>query len=646
MIVELGHLALINALMIALLLGSLPLIGCFAPRFEVWQGLARAAAWALLLMVGLAYMALTWAFLQDDFSVAYVAGHSNSRLPLLFKFSAVWGGHEGSLLLWMLMLAGWTAAVAGFSRNLSKAMTAQGLAVLGLVSCGFLLFMLFTSNPFIRLWDAPAEGRDLNPLLQDFGLAVHPPMLYMGYVGFSVAFAFACAALISGKLDGDWARQVRPWTNAAWGFLTIGITLGSWWAYYELGWGGWWFWDPVENASFMPWLSGTALIHALAVTEKRQLFKAWSLLLALLTFSLSLLGTFLVRSGVLTSVHAFANDPERGLFILVFLCVATGGALALYAWRAPQLGRQATAAGGYAPISRETSLLVNNIFLCVLCFCVLLGTLYPLFYDALGLGKLSVGAPYFNLLFTLFGIPLALLVGIGALLRWKQEPAGRLNRRLGVMAGCSALAGLAAPLAMLHYSWGAALAAALGCWITLISLSALAPHVYQGGRWRRCSPSIGGMTLAHIGVGVFIIGVCFTSIYSVEQDVAARPGQRFAVAGYVFEFAGVHDATGANYQSKTGTLRVFRDARLLATLHPEKRVYLVDKNPMTEAAIDPGLRRDLYVALGEPLDAGGWSLRLHYKPAVRWIWLGSLLMAAGGLLAAADRRYRKPAAGV
>ena len=641
MIVELGHLALINALAVATLLGVLPLVGRFVPRFEAWLGFARPAAWVLLGLVLIAYMALAFAFLQDDFSVAYVANHSNSHLPLLYKFSAVWGGHEGSLLLWVLMLAGWTAAVAGFTRSLPKRMAGQVLAVLGLVSCGFLLFTLLTSNPFIRLLEVPAEGRDLNPLLQDFGLAVHPPMLYMGYVGFSVAFAFACAAMLDGHLDDAWARRVRPWTNTAWAFLTIGITLGSWWAYYELGWGGWWFWDPVENASFMPWLSGTALIHALAVTEKRHLFKAWSLLLALLTFSLSLLGTFLVRSGVLTSVHAFANDPERGLFILMFLCVAVGGSLALYAWRAPQLAT----AGGYAPVSRETSLLLNNIFLCLLCFCVALGTLYPLFYDAMGLGKLSVGEPYFNLLFTLFGIPLALLVGIGALLRWKREPPGRLNRRLGALAGCSIAVGLIAPLMMAHYSWGAAVAAALGCWIMLISLTALGPHVRQNGRWRLCSPSIAGMTLAHIGVGVFIIGVCFTSIYGVEQDVHARPGQRFAVAGYVFEFAGVRDHTGPNYQSKLGTLQVFKETQPIATLHPEKRVYLVDKNPMTEAAIDPGFRRDLYVALGEPLAAGGWSLRLQYKPAVRWIWLGSLLMAAGGLLAAADRRYRRPASG-
>jgi len=651
MLPELGHFALILALAVALAQAALPLYGAHA-NIPAWLAVARPAALAQLILVTVAFACLTSAFITGDFSVRYVAENSNSRLPLIYRIAGVWGGHEGSLLLWSLMLALWGGAVAAFTRQIPPRIGARILAVMALISVGFLLFMLLTSNPFARLFPAPPDGRDLNPLLQDFGLAVHPPMLYAGYVGFSVAFAFAIAALIGGRLDAAWAKWARPWTNLAWAFLTVGIALGSWWAYYELGWGGWWFWDPVENASFMPWLAGTALLHSLAATANRGAFKAWTVLLAVCAFSLSLLGAFLVRSGVLTSVHAFATDPARGLFILVLLGLTVGGSLALYAYRAPRLASDIR----FAPASRESALLVNNVFLGALCFATLIGTLYPLILDALGGGKISVGEPYFNFLFTVIGAPLVLLIGLGARLRWKRDRGGRVARRLLAPAVASVALGFAWPLTQpLAYSVNAALGLSLGCWVALSAPVTVVERAGAGhgwrGKWRALAQTpaaVVGMTVAHFGVGVFIIGVTFTHAYSVEKDLALARGERAQVGGYAFRFDGVFPHRGPNYASARGEFAAGRDGDLRVSLRPEKRTYLVQQNPMTEAAIDAGFTRDLYVALGEALgdgdgdgDAGAWSVRIYYKPFIRWIWLGALLMAAGGVIAACDKRYRR-----
>ena len=640
MIPEIGHFALILALVLACMLGVFPLIGSLRGPGN-WVAMARPLSIALLLMVAISYGCLTWAFVLSDFSVSYVTNHSNSHLPLLYRVSGVWGGHEGSLLLWALILAIWTASVAIATRRLPDLMSARVLAIMGLINIGILLFLLLTSNPFDRLFPAATEGRDLNPLLQDIGLAIHPPMLYMGYVGFSVAFAFAVAALIGGRLDAAWARWSRPWTNIAWMFLTIGIALGSWWAYYELGWGGWWFWDPVENASFMPWLVGTALIHSLAATEKRGVFKAWSVLLAVMAFSLSLLGTFLVRSGVLTSVHAFANDPARGLFILIFLCVVIGSSLVLYAWRAPSIRSFVH----FGLFSRESAILLNNIFFGVLCFAVLIGTLYPLVLDALTGQKISVGPPYFNLLFTILGIPLIIIMALGASLRWKQDRLTRDIQYKIALASIALAIGLTAPLLMGSFTIMAGIGIALGSWIILTSTWAIWQRTQPGQRLKgitRTPRSIYGMIMAHLGIGVFIIGVTMVNTFSIEKDIRMTPGERFQISGYEFEFEGVRPIDGPNYQSSTGEFNVLVNKRLVATMLPEKRYYMVQRNPMTEAAIDPGFTRDLYVALGEQLGSeGAWAVRIYYKPYIRWIWLGALLMGLGGGLAATDRRYRQ-----
>ncbi len=638
MIAELGQFALSVALVMALLQAALPLYGAHK-NIPAWMAAAKPLAYSQLFLLTAAFASLTYCFVTHDFSVAYVATHSNRSLPLLYRISGVWGGHEGSLLLWSLILALWGGAVARFTRRMPAPMTARALAVMAMIGGGFLAFILFTSNPFTRLLPAPLVGRDLNPLLQDIGLAVHPPMLYIGYVGFSVVFAFTIAALLGGRLDAAWARWSRPWCNLAWVFLTLGITLGSWWAYYELGWGGWWFWDPVENASFMPWLAGTALLHSLAATEKRGVFKAWSALLAVLTFSLSLLGAFLVRSGVLTSVHAFATDPARGLFVLIFLAVICGASLALYAWRAPRRVSPVR----FALLSREMALLLNNILLGALCFSVLLGTLYPLLLEAVSGVKISVGAPYFNFMFAVIGAPLAVCIGIGAWLRWKKHQLAHLPRSLSVAALLSLAAGLALPLLSGKYSFSVALGLTLGIWIMLTTLAMLWARTARGARLRDFAatpPAVYGMALAHIGVGVLIIGVAVSNAYSVEKDVRIAAGETFSLAGYDFQFNGTVKAPGANYESIRGEFLVRKNQQLVATLYPEKRTYLVMKTPMTEAAIDPGFTRDLYVALGEPLDDSAWAVRLYYKPLLRWIWLGALLMALGGLIAAADHRYR------
>ena len=640
MIPELGQFALIMALVMALVQASLPVIGA-AKGINSWMAMAKPVAQLQLFFVIVAFACLVYAFIVNDFSVVYVANNSNTALPLIYRISAVWGGHEGSLLLWALTLSIWTGAVTVFSKSIPKDMLARVIGVMGMVSVGFLLFMLLTSNPFDRFAIAPVEGRDLNPLLQDFGLIIHPPMLYMGYVGFSVAFAFAIAAMLGGKLDAAWARWSRPWTNIAWAFLTVGISLGSWWAYYELGWGGWWFWDPVENASFMPWLVGTALMHSLAVTEKRGTFKAWTVLLAIFAFSLSLLGTFLVRSGVLTSVHAFATDPARGVFILIFLVVVIGGSLMLYAWRAPSIRSSTT----FELFSRETALLFNNVILVVVAASVLLGTLYPLLLDALGVGKISVGPPYFNSVFVPLTIPLALLLGVGAMMRWKQDKPMRLVKALGLLFIVSLIVGGLLPLLFSRYEFGAAIGLTLATWILLTTLQGLRVRLANKDLSLQSFISIPrsfyGMSIAHLGVAVFIVGITLTSIYSEEKDVRMMPGEQFVLGGYSFEFKGAQSIPGPNYNAQKGHLTVSKDNQLVATMYPEKRVYRVQRSPMTEAAIDAGLTRDLFIALGEPRGAdGAWSLRLYVKPFIRWIWLGTLIMAFGGLLAATDRRYR------
>ena len=640
MIPEIGHLALIIAFAIALVQSFVPMAGA-SLGVQRWVALAVPTAIGQLLFVAISYACLTWAFLSHDFSVLYVASNSNSELPLIYRISGVWGAHEGSLLLWALVQAIWTAAVAIFSPNVPQAMRARVLSVLGLVSVGFLSFILLTSNPFERLIPGALEGRDLNPLLQDIGLAVHPPLLYIGYVGFSVAFAFAIAALISGQVDSAWARWSRPWTHLAWLFLTLGIALGSWWAYYELGWGGWWFWDPVENASFMPWLVGTALMHSLAITEKRGTFKAWTALLAIFTFSLSLLGTFLVRSGVLTSVHAFASDPTRGVYILGFLLVVVGGSLALYAWRAPLLKTGVKT----ALVSRDTALMLNNVFLTVATAAILLGTLYPIAIDAMG-GKISVGPPYFNLVFLSLTAPLGILIGIGMFVRWKQDSSTRLIELLRLPAILAFILALVITLALPQWYWMALVGLVMGIWVFFASAMALRERFANRkfSTTLRATPAgFYGMLLGHIGIGVSIIGITMTSLYNSENDVRMAPGDVFETAGYAFEFHGVVSKDILNYETTKGHFTVTElDSNYQVELFPEKRIYRVQTMPMTEADIDAGFTRDLFIALGEPLsDDGVWAVRIQYKPFIRWIWGGAVIMAIGGLFAVSDRRYRR-----
>ena len=606
------------------------------------MALARPAAQGQFTFVAIAFGCLAWSFVHNDFSVLNVATNSNSQLPLHYRLAATWGSHEGSLLLWVLMLNVWTVAVTVFSRQLPEQMVARVLGVMGLVSVGFILFMLLTSNPFERLLPAAADGRDLNPLLQDPGMVIHPPMLYMGYVGFSVAFAFAIAALLGGRLDATWARWSRPWTTLAWCFLTIGIMLGSWWAYYELGWGGWWFWDPVENASFMPWLVGTALMHSLAVTEKRGGFKSWTVLLAICAFSLSLLGTFLVRSGVLTSVHAFATDPRRGIFILAFLALVIGGSLALFAWRAPRVGL----GGAFALVSRESMLLANNVLLLVAAGAVLLGTLYPLFLDALGLGKISVGPPYFDSVFVPLMTPAIFLMGIGPLARWKEASLPDLATRLKWAFAVSMATALVLPFTLGAWSPLVSFGLALALWVvtsTALNLHARLASLSGSLRARLASQPRGyyGMLLAHCGVAVFIVGVTLVKGYESERDVRMAVGDSVTVGGYAFRFDGVENATGPNYRAARGNVSVSRDGRELMVLHPEKRIYNAQQMPMTEAAISTGFFGDLYVSLGEPVCDGAWSVRVYHKPFVVWIWGGCIIMALGGFLALTDRRYRR-----
>ena len=640
MIPEIGQFSLILALCMAVAQTALPVAG-IALKTPSLLATARYAASAQFLFLGISFLCLTYAFIAYDFSVYYVIQNSNSALPLMYRISGVWGAHEGSLLLWVLMLGGWTAALAWFSREVPDSFLARVLAVLGVVSIGFLLFLILTSNPFARTIPAAVEGRDLNPLLQDPGLVFHPPMLYMGYVGFSVAFAFAVAALISGRLDAAWARWSKPWTNMAWVFLTLGIALGSWWAYYELGWGGWWFWDPVENASFMPWLVGTALIHSLSATEKRGLFKSWTVLLAMLTFSLSLIGAFLVRSGVLTSVHTFATDPSRGIFLLILICLVIGGSLAIYAYRAPSI----RSSGSYSIVSREAGILLNNIFLVTAAATILLGTLYPLFLDALGLGKVSVGPPYFNSVFIPLTMPLAAMVGIGAMARWKKDRINRLMSGMWSVLVISLVLGIGLPfLADGPYQWLAAVGLTLAIWTAASTVYGLLDRVRHRPNKIQAllkqPRGIWGMTIAHFGIAVFVTGVTMVSLYEQEKDLKMFPGDTYTLGGVDFKFIDVGQIPIDNYISSMGTVEARQDGRLIAILHPEKRFYQIQPDPLTEAGIRPGFFRDLYVSLGEPLGvSGAWSMRIHVKPFVRWIWLGAIFMAIGATLALTDQRF-------
>ncbi len=634
MLPEIGHFALVLALMVAIVQSVFPILGA-ATNNAQWIAMAKPTARAQLLCLIVSFACLTASFLASDFSVLYVASNSNTLMPVIYKVSAVWGAHEGSLLLWVLILAIWAYLVSVFSKGISAVMLARVLSVMGMIGVGFLLFTLLTSNPFERLFPIPLEGKTLNPLLQDPGLAIHPPMLYMGYVGFSVAFAFAIAAMLGGKLDAAWARWARPWTNIAWVFLTIGIALGSWWAYYELGWGGWWFWDPVENASLMPWLVGTALIHSLAVTEKRAAFKSWTVLLAIFAFSLSLLGTFLVRSGVLTSVHAFASDPERGLFILIFLVLVVGSSLLLYAFRAPKL----KSTGTFDLVSREMGLLVNNIALIAMTVTVLLGTLYPLFIDALGGGKISVGPPYFNTLAIPLGTVLAAAMGFGLFLRWKKDKPERVFSKVRWVLLVALVTAFLVPILLMDYfDIKAVLGVFLASWV---SFTALLWVQEQGRSPFKLPLAVWGASVAHIGFAVMVAGITLTSVYSTEKDVRLVKGQNYELSHYKFLFNGVTEVKGPNYIAQRGEIVVTRDGKDIVTLHPEKRNYGQDTMPMTEAGIDGGFFRDLFVALGEPLGNDAWSVRIYHKPVVNWIWLGAALMSLGGLFAAFDRRYRR-----
>ena len=634
MLPELGQIALILALLVAALQSLLPLLGAqrgIAPLMAV----ARPAAYMQLLLVGLAFAILTHAFVVSDFSVKYVAENSNSLLPVLYRYTAVWGAHEGSLLLWALVLALWTAAVARFSGALPQPVVARVLAVMGIVAVGFLAFLIFTSNPFARLLPAAGEGRDLNPLLQDPGLILHPPMLYAGYVGFAVPFAFAIAALLERRIDAQWLRWTRPWTNAAWAFLTLGIAIGSWWAYYELGWGGWWFWDPVENASFMPWLAGAALLHSQAVTEKRGSFGGWTLLLAITAFSLSLLGTFLVRSGVLTSVHAFAADPGRGLFVLIFLGIVIGGSLVLYALRAPDTESNAKP---FTAGSRETLLLLNNLLLTCACAMVLLGTLYPLLADALELGKISVGPPYFAIMFTVLMAPLVALVPLGPLTRWQREQMSTPLRLLAPWAVLAVLLGVAAFFLAPQGQWKVAAGVLGAVWVALGTLRFVWQRLRApGGRMTR---EMLGMSVAHLGIAVFLIGALLVEGLNLQRELAVKAGDTVTLGAYSFRFDGIRSVQGPNYVSDYGTVQVLHNGRFDVELHPEKRRYRAGGQVMTESGIARGVLGDAYVAIGESLGNDTWALRVHVKPFVRWIWAGALLMALGAGITATDKRFR------
>ncbi|MCZ4339731.1 heme lyase CcmF/NrfE family subunit [Shewanella colwelliana] len=638
MIPELGHFSLIIGLAFAFLLASVPLIGV-ARKDQYLVRYAWPLSYGMFFFIFLSVIVLGYSFAVDDFSVAYVAHHSNSQLPIFFKIAAVWGGHEGSLLFWVFSLSCWAAAVAFFSKGLEEVFTARVLAVLAMITIGFTLFMVLTSSPFERLFPIPLEGRDLNPMLQDVGLIFHPPMLYLGYVGFSVSFAFAIAALMGGRLDSAWARWSRPWTLAAWVFLTGGISLGSWWAYYELGWGGWWFWDPVENASFMPWLIGTALLHSVIVTEKRATFRNWTVLLSIFAFSLSLLGTFIVRSGVLTSVHSFAADPSRGMFILLLLGLAIGGSLTLFAFRASDMKSPAR----FELMSRETMLLVGNILLTVACGTVLLGTLYPLLIDALNMGKISVGPPYFNAVFVPIVLVLFVFMGIGPNIRWKRAKAGELKSKLVIPAVVATIAGVAAPfLVDGNFNIWVVLGIGTATWILLATLRAGYDMINgkDGISLARLGRSQLGMIIAHLGIAVSVVGATMVSNYSIEKSVRMGPGVTQELAGYSFHYIETKNVVGPNYTAQQGQVEVTKDGEFVTLLRPDRRQYNVRTMDMTEAGIDWGVFRDLYITMGDPISRTEFAVRLNYKPFVRWLWFGSIFMMVGGFFAASDKRYR------
>ena len=642
MIAEIGHFAMILSLGLALLLSVLPLYGA-SRNNTLLMNSARPLSWGMFGFLAISFVILCYAFYTNDFTIQYVASNSNSQLPWYYRITAVWGAHEGSLLLWVLIQAGWTVAVATFSRGMPQESVARVLAIMGLITVGFLLFIIVTSNPFLRtLPFFPVDGRDLNPLLQDPGLIIHPPMLYMGYVGFSVAFSFAIASLMSGRLDTAWARWSRPWTIAAWLFLTVGIALGSWWAYYELGWGGWWFWDPVENASFMPWLAGTALMHSLAVTEKRGTFKAWTVLLAISAFSLSLLGTFLVRSGILVSVHAFASDPARGMFILGFLVFIIGGSLLLFAVK----GASVRVRGNFDLVSRENALLGNNILLIAALVVVLVGTLLPLVHKQLGLGSVSIGAPFFDMLFFWLMIPFSFLLGIGPLIRWKRDNLSKLVKPM-LISGAFSLGLSALMVALLadRFSGTAFAGWVMAFWIIFMhgfELHERATHRHTFLKGLTKLPrSHWAMMCGHIGLAVTVIGIAMVQNYSIERDVRLAPGESYQLEEYSFLFTGVRDKDGPNYDGYIADFEITKEGKYINTLHAEKRFYTTAKSMMTEAAIDRGVTRDLYIAMGERLDDNkSWAVRIYYKPFVRWIWAGSLIMSIGGVIAISDRRYR------
>ncbi len=630
---ELGIFALILAFVLSLAQAFFGLAGAWRGK-PVWMAVARPAVTGQFVFVVMAFACLVYSFVHDDFSVLYVARNSNSQLPLFYKVAALWGAHEGSLLLWISILSVWSVAVAAFSRQLPLSFSSRVLGVMGLVSGGFMLFTLWTSNPFMRLIPAAADGADLNPVLQDFALAIHPPMLYTGYVGFSVAFAFAIAAMLEGRLDQTWAKWTRPWTIFAWLFQTIGIALGSWWAYYELGWGGWWFWDPVENASFMPWLVGTALIHSLSVTEKRGIFKSWTLLLAIFAFSLSLVGTFLVRSGVLVSVHSFATDPTRGLYILAFLVLTIGGSLTLYAWRAPKL----YAPGGFEMFSREFFLLVNNVILVSVAGLVLWGTLSPLVYELLGIGKISVGPPVFAVMFLVPVLPLMVFLAVGMHSNWRRGKLTATAKPLPwLLVTAIALALSVQGLVFGEFHWVGLIGFSFGFWVIM---SALLEPLRRWRQKQKLTAALLGMCIAHFGVGMFAIGASGVESYKIEKDVALKPGGSFTIAGYDFKFINAVNVRGPNYDAVEALVEVTRGGRPVAILKPQKRHFWVQQTDNSQAAISVNWARDLFVAMGNSLGENAWSMRIQYKPLVRYIWLGALVMAIGGFTAATDRRYR------
>ena len=641
MIAELGNYGLALALALSIFLAILPLVGAEKGNAKL-MALGRPLTWAMFLALSLSFGSLFYLFAVNDFSVQYVVNNSNSTLPLQYRLSAVWGSHEGSLLLWIWLLALWAVGVATFTRKMPEEAVARVLSVMGLISIGFMVFIIFSSNPFNRTFpDFPADGRELNPMLQDVGLIFHPPLLYMGYVGFSVAFAFAIASLMTGKLDTAWARWSRPWTMAAWVFLTLGIVLGSWWAYYELGWGGWWFWDPVENASLMPWLAGTALIHSLAVTEKRSTFKAWTVLLAILAFSLCLLGTFLVRSGILVSVHAFASDPTRGLYILAYLVFVIGGSLLLYAFQ----GTKIKSLDNYQRYSRETLLLLNNVMLMAFLSVVFLGTILPLIHKQIGLGSVSIGAPFFNQMFLILMVPFAFILGIGPLVKWRRDQISAICTPVMISLVMMIALGFGLPyLVGNRITATSVMGVMMSAIIVILSLyemhtRATHRHSFLTGIFK-LSRSHWGMVFAHLGVAMTVFGIAMSHNFSIEKDVRMREGDSVQILDYNFTFKGLKITDGANYQGGTADIEITRNGKLEATLHAEKRFYNVSKMGMTEAAIDWGFTRDLYAALGEQLDDGSWGLRLYYKPFIRWIWLGGVFMALGGLLCMLDKRYR------